>query len=69
MVAVSPQETQYIDQLKNTFRYYVDEESGHVDWNRDGEFAPAGVTAALAQDLRRFERGDPVEARPEATLE
>ncbi len=28
--------------LRDQFRYRVDETLGHVDWNRDGQFAPAG---------------------------
>jgi hypothetical protein len=41
---VSPDNSAYLDVLENTFRYYVDREHGHVDWNRDGEFAPPGTT-------------------------
>ncbi len=41
---VSPDNTAYLDVLEQTFKYYVDREPGPVDWNRDGEFAPAGTT-------------------------
>ena len=34
----------FFDRLRDRFGYYVDEGGGHVDWNRDGEFAPAGTT-------------------------
>ncbi|MBM2620620.1 hypothetical protein JIG36_34480 [Actinoplanes sp. LDG1-06] len=32
----------FFDRLTTVFGYYVDRVRGHVDWNRDGEFAPAG---------------------------
>lgn len=41
--AVPPSNTSYLKILRDLFRYYVDETSGHVDWNRDGVFAPAGT--------------------------
>lgn len=34
----------YVDRLRDEFGYHVDEANGHVDWNRDGEFAPVGST-------------------------
>jgi hypothetical protein len=42
--AVPPSNASYLAILQNVFRYYVDPVSGHVDWNRDGEFAPPGAT-------------------------
>ena len=42
--AVSPANVAYVDVLENVFKYYVDRAAGHVDWNRDGEFAPEGTT-------------------------
>jgi hypothetical protein len=42
--AVLPTRTAYLNILENQFRYYVDRTSGHVDWNRDGQIAPAGAT-------------------------
>jgi hypothetical protein len=34
----------FFDRLRDEFGYHVDEANGHVDWNRDGEFAPVGST-------------------------
>lgn len=34
----------YLSVLRNVFGYYIDSAAGHVDWNRDGEFAPTGTT-------------------------
>lgn len=42
--ALPPSSTFYMGLLQNVYRYYVDPAAGHVDWNRDGEFAPAGDT-------------------------
>ena len=42
--AVDPGNSGFLDTLENTFQYRVDRENGHVDWNRDGDFAPAGTT-------------------------
>src|SRR5206468_621758 len=42
--ATSPSDTAYIEILRSVFGYYVDSVHGHVDWNRDGEIAPAGTT-------------------------
>lgn len=42
--AVTPSNTSYLDDLSSVFGYSVDLAGGHVDWNRDGRFAPAGET-------------------------
>ena len=42
--AVAPSNTDYIADLQLVFKYLVDPANGHVDWNRDGVFAPAGTT-------------------------
>lgn len=42
--AVDPANVIYLDQLETIFGYWVDPQAGHVDWNRDGEIAPAGTT-------------------------
>lgn len=42
--AVSPGNKAYLDDLVNTFGYTVDRVNGHVDWNRDGQFAGPGET-------------------------
>lgn len=42
--AVSTSATTFLDNLEKKFGYYVDREHGHIDWNRDGHFAPAGKT-------------------------
>lgn len=34
--------TQYLTDLQELFRYRVDVREGHVDWDRDGVFAPSG---------------------------
>lgn len=34
----------FVNVLESKFRYWVDRENGHVDWNRDGVIAPAGTT-------------------------
>ena len=40
--AVDPSNTAYLDMLANVYRYNVDREHGHVDWNRDGYFSAEG---------------------------
>lgn len=40
--AVSP-DFPYFQYLTSIFKYYVDPIEGHVDWNRDGVFAPKGT--------------------------
>lgn len=42
--AVPASNAAYINILQSVFGYYVDPASGHVDWNRDGEFALPGAT-------------------------
>lgn len=42
--AVPPSNTTYLDVLESVFEYWVDRQTGHVDWNRDGEIAAAGIT-------------------------
>jgi len=42
--AVSPQNTRYLDLLQKRYLYYIDRDTGSVDWNRDGMIAPAGKT-------------------------
>lgn len=42
--AVPPFNTGYIKELRDRFKYLVDAVNGHVDWNRDGVFAPADQT-------------------------
>ncbi|CAN5516379.1 hypothetical protein BH23CHL2_BH23CHL2_05540 [soil metagenome] len=42
--AVDPSNTSYLDVLENTYKYFVDREHGHVDWNRDGFIASEGTT-------------------------
>ena len=42
--AVPPSNTSYLDVLESVFKYWVDRQTGHVDWNRDGEIAPLGTT-------------------------
>lgn len=42
--AVSPSNKTYLNDLQETFKFIVDPVNGHVDWNRDGVFAPAGQT-------------------------
>lgn len=42
--AVPPSNTEYLDVLESVFKYWVDRQTGHVDWNRDGEIAAAGTT-------------------------
>jgi hypothetical protein len=41
--AVNPALTGVVSVLRDAFKYRVDP-AGHVDWNRDGAFAPAGST-------------------------
>ena len=50
--AVPPGNTSYLEVLENTFKYYVDRAHGHVDWNRDGEFAPEGTTVRAYANYR-----------------
>jgi hypothetical protein len=40
--AVPPSNVEYLNVLERKFKYWVDRQAGHVDWNRDGVFAPAG---------------------------
>ena len=40
--AVPPSATADLADLQNIFRYNVDLGRGHVDWNRNGIFEPAG---------------------------
>ncbi|MGZ5449132.1 MAG: hypothetical protein ACXW5U_14060 [Thermoanaerobaculia bacterium] len=42
--AVPPGDSSYLDILEESFEYYVDRDSGDVDWNRDGEFAAEGTS-------------------------
>ncbi len=42
--AVAPSMASVLVTLQNVFGYRVDFTQGHVDWNRDGVFAPAGTT-------------------------
>lgn len=42
--AISPGNTTYLDVLESVFKYWVDRQQGHVDWNRDGEIAPEGTS-------------------------
>lgn len=42
--AISPSNTQYLSDITNVFRYPVDAQNGHVDWNLDGTIAPTGQT-------------------------
>src|SRR5690606_5977787 len=42
--AVDPSNTAYLDMLENNYKYYVDRQAGHVDWNRDGYIAGEGST-------------------------
>lgn len=49
---VSPSATKFLDQLEQSFRYYVDRVNGHVDWNRDGVIAPAGQTVRAYANFR-----------------
>ncbi|HEA19518.1 hypothetical protein LCGC14_0710610 [marine sediment metagenome] len=42
--AVSPSNTEYLDVLESVFKYWVNRQTGDVDWNRDGEIAPSGTT-------------------------
>lgn len=39
--AVPPSDMEYLHDLQTVFRYNVDFEQGHVDWNRNGFFEPA----------------------------
>jgi Metallo-peptidase family M12B Reprolysin-like len=49
--AVSPGTSQLLDALTQKFGYWVDRANGHVDWNRDGQFASAGTfVRAYAND-------------------
>ena len=52
--AVASTETAYLDMLKDTYKYYVDYDNGHVDWNRDGLFAPAGTTVRAQANNRNW---------------
>lgn len=55
--AVDPSETTYLNTLKNTFYYRVDMAAGNVDWNRDGQFAPAGSTVRAYANYRPYDYG------------
>jgi hypothetical protein len=50
--AVDPGATALIDRLQNVFKYWVDAEHGNVDWDRDGQFAPAGTTVRAYANYR-----------------
>ena len=50
--AVDPGATALIDRLQNVYKYWVDSEHGHVDWDRDGQFAPAGTTVRAYANYR-----------------
>lgn len=41
----------FFDRMENVFGYYVDRANGHVDWNRDGDFAPASTTVRAYANL------------------
>lgn len=41
---ISKGSPEFIDILEKKFMYWIDRTNGHVDWNRDGVFAPAGTT-------------------------
>ncbi|MGE0006399.1 MAG: FG-GAP-like repeat-containing protein [Parvibaculaceae bacterium] len=40
---IDPSNQPLLDALENTFKYKVDRAAGSIDWNRDGQFAPAGA--------------------------
>ncbi|MFI7134308.1 hypothetical protein ACIBQ1_52180 [Nonomuraea sp. NPDC050153] len=40
----SPASVRYMDVLSSVYGYQVDQAQGHVDWNRDGQYAPQGTT-------------------------
>lgn len=42
--AVDPSNTTYLDLLEFNYKYFVDREFGHVDWNRDGFIAGENST-------------------------
>jgi hypothetical protein len=50
--AVPSSNMSYLNILENVFRYHVDRAAGHVDWNRDGEFAAAGSTVHAYANFR-----------------
>lgn len=50
--AVSSQNVDYLNDLERIFKYWVDREFGHVDWNRDGEIAPEGTTVRAYSNFR-----------------
>lgn len=50
--AVDPDAKALIGRLENGFKYWVDAEHGHVDWDRDGQFAPAGTTVRAYANYR-----------------
>lgn len=50
---VSPGATFFLQQLEQTFGYFVDHENGHVDWNRDGVIAPPGQTVRAYANFKR----------------
>ena len=43
--------------MKNTFYYRVDMAAGNVDWNRDGQFSPAGSTVRAYANYRPYDFG------------
>jgi hypothetical protein len=47
-------QARFLQVLSEVFRYRVDTTAGHVDWNRDGEFAPPGQ---LVRAYANFEPG------------
>jgi hypothetical protein len=50
--AVDPSNTAYLDDLATRFEYNVDQTAGHVDWNRDGVFAPDGTLVRAYANFR-----------------
>jgi len=55
--AVDPSETTYLNTLKDRFYYRVDMPAGNVDWNRDGQFAPAGSAVRAYANYRPYDFG------------
>jgi hypothetical protein len=51
--AVPTSNTRYLDDLELRFGYNIDRASGHVDWNRDGVFAPSGSTVRAYANLKQ----------------
>ena len=42
---INPSNTVYLNQLSSVFSYWVNDEEGHVDWNRNGKFDREPVRA------------------------